>query len=70
MVACLKSLLSSLLGRLLSRLVLIASPKAAGCRERISRQKVQNCERIVQELIKQEIYSNNAKLGFLLKVLE
>jgi hypothetical protein len=41
-----------------------------GCRERVGGQKVQNCERTVQELIKQEIYSDNAKLGFLLKVLE
>jgi len=41
-----------------------------GCRERIGGQKVQNCERTVQELIKQEVYHDNAKLGFLLKVLE
>jgi hypothetical protein len=41
-----------------------------GCRERIGGQKVQNCERTVQELIKQEVYSDNAKLGLLLKVLE
>lgn len=41
-----------------------------GCKEKIDGQKAQNCERTVQELTKQELYSDNDKLGFLLKVLE
>jgi hypothetical protein len=41
-----------------------------GCKERIGGQKVQNCEKTVQGLIKQILYSDNAKLEFLLKVLE
>ncbi|KAF2010178.1 DUF1766-domain-containing protein [Aaosphaeria arxii CBS 175.79] len=38
--------------------------------KRIGGQKVQNCERTLQELIKPEIYSDSAKLELLLKALE
>jgi hypothetical protein len=40
------------------------------CKGRTGGWKVQNCERTLQELVKQEIYSDGAKLEFLLKVLE
>lgn len=48
----------------------IAHGNRWACEGRIGGQKVQNCERTLQELIKQELYSDNAKLEFLLKVLE
>jgi hypothetical protein len=40
-----------------------------GCKEKIGGQKVQNCERTIQELTKQELYSDNDKLRLLLRVL-
>jgi hypothetical protein len=40
------------------------------CGYRLGGWKVQNCERTIQELIKHETYSDDAKLEFLLKVLE
>ena len=40
------------------------------CKTRVGGQKVQNCERTLQELAKQDIYSDEAKLELLLKVLE
>lgn len=48
----------------------IAHGNGGACERRIRGWKVQNCERTIQELIKQEIYSDDAKLEFLLKVLE
>jgi hypothetical protein len=48
----------------------IAHSDGLACKERIGGWKVQNCEETLQELIKQEIYSDNARLEFLLKVLE
>ncbi|KAJ4345912.1 uncharacterized protein N0V89_012048 [Didymosphaeria variabile] len=48
----------------------IARGNGCACEERIGGHKVQNCERTLQELVKQELYSDNAKLEFLLKVLE
>jgi hypothetical protein len=48
----------------------IAHGNGGACEGRIGGWKVQNCERTIQELIKQEIYSDDAKLEFLLKVLE
>ncbi|KAK3081643.1 hypothetical protein LTS18_004448 [Coniosporium uncinatum] len=40
------------------------------CERRVGGQKVQNCERTLQELVKQDIYSSDVKLELLLKVLE
>lgn len=48
----------------------IAHGNGGACKRRIGGWKMQNCERTIQELIKQEIYSDDAKLEFLLKVLE
>jgi hypothetical protein len=48
----------------------IAHDNGWACKERIGGWKVQNCKKTLQELIKQEIYSDDAKLEFLLKVLE
>jgi hypothetical protein len=48
----------------------IAHDNGRACKERIGGWKVQNCKKTLQELIKQEIYSDDAKLEFLLKVLE
>ncbi|KAF2843966.1 DUF1766-domain-containing protein, partial [Plenodomus tracheiphilus IPT5] len=48
----------------------IAHGNGCACEGRIGGWKVQNCEKTLQKLIKQEIYSDNAKLEFLLKVLE
>jgi hypothetical protein len=48
----------------------IAHNNEWACERKLGGWKVQNCERTIQELIKQETYSNNAKLEFLLKVLE
>lgn len=48
----------------------IAHGNGCACEVRIGGWKVQNCEKTLQKLIKQEIYSDNAKLEFLLQVLE
>lgn len=48
----------------------IAHDYGALCEEKIGGWKVQNCERTLQELIKQETYSDGDKLEFMLKVLE
>ncbi|CAG5184790.1 uncharacterized protein ALTATR162_LOCUS11083 [Alternaria atra] len=48
----------------------IAHDNTGPCKGRIGGWKVQNCKRTLQELIKQEIYSDGARLEFLLKVLE
>jgi hypothetical protein len=48
----------------------IAHDNGRACQGKIGGRKVQNCERTLEELINQEIYVNDAKLEFLLKVLE
>jgi hypothetical protein len=40
------------------------------CERKVGGQKVQNCKKTLQELVKQDVYSDDAKLQFLLKVLE
>jgi len=40
------------------------------CESRVGGQKVQNCERTLQEFVKQDVYSSDARLELLLKVLE
>jgi hypothetical protein len=50
--------------------VCIANSNGWVCKEKIGGWKVQNCDRTLQELIKPETYSDDAKLEFLLKVME
>jgi hypothetical protein len=48
----------------------IAHDNGWACKGRIGGWKVQNCEKTLQELTRQEIYFDDAKIEFLLKVLE
>ncbi|CZT11975.1 uncharacterized protein RAG0_15974 [Rhynchosporium agropyri] len=48
----------------------IARSTKCTCKTRVGGQKVQNCERTLQELAKHDVYSDEAKLELLLKVLE
>lgn len=48
----------------------MAHDNGRACEKGIGGQKVYNCKRTLQELVKQDVYSDDVKLEFLLEVLE